>query len=99
MLAAARGEHANVERDLTAALNALVELDYPYWGGTGARRSHVVAHRPGPDGRGVRPPLDQAIATLASLGAAPALARARTLAVGGRPLPPPARRPDPLVDG
>jgi class 3 adenylate cyclase/tetratricopeptide (TPR) repeat protein len=31
MVAAARGEHARVERDLTAALDALEALDYPYW--------------------------------------------------------------------
>jgi len=82
VLAAARGEHANVERDLTLAVDALVALDYPYW--TAQARLDLASWLIGQGRAGEASPLlDQAISTLAGLGAAPALARARTLAASG----------------
>jgi class 3 adenylate cyclase/tetratricopeptide (TPR) repeat protein len=82
MLAAARGDHADVEHDLTTALDALVALDYPYW--AAQARMDLASWLIGQDRKAdASPLLDQAIATLANLGAAPALARARTLATAG----------------
>jgi hypothetical protein len=85
MLAAARGEHAQVEHDLTAALDALQALEYPYWI---ARTRSDLASWLIDQGRAgeASPLLDQAIATFGSLGAAPALAAARTLAAVAGPV-------------
>jgi tetratricopeptide (TPR) repeat protein len=78
LLNAAEGHHETVETDLTAAIEAFANLGYPYW--------HAVAqtdlaawlidqHRYDE----AIPLLEQAIATLTPLRAAPALARAESL--------------------
>jgi hypothetical protein len=90
VLAAARGEHADVERSLTAAIDALETLGYPY---RAARARTDFAAWLIDQGRmtDASPLLDDAIATFASLAAAPALVRARALAAGdgaGRPAVP-----------
>jgi hypothetical protein len=83
LLAAARGEHELVERDLRDAVDAFTALDYPYW----RARAEVdlagwLVERDRREEAGAV--LVSAIATLEALGAAPLLVEARALR-GARP--------------
>jgi hypothetical protein len=78
LLAAGTGEHESVEGELTVAIERFQALGYPYW--LARAQTDLAAWLFGQD----RAPeaaalLDDAIATLEQLGAAPALARAREL--------------------
>jgi class 3 adenylate cyclase/tetratricopeptide (TPR) repeat protein len=84
LLAAARGEHDRVEPELSAAIEAFVALDYPYW--IARARTDLAAwliqRNRAAEASAL---LDDAIETLASLDAAPALTCARALAEGQTP--------------
>jgi tetratricopeptide (TPR) repeat protein len=82
-LAAARGERDGVEEDLRAAVAVLDDLGYPYWR---ALAQADLADWLGAGGREAEaaPLLDQAVSTLAGLGARPAL---RLLGRGADGLP------------
>ena len=86
LLAAARGDHQLVETELAAAIDALTALDYPFWT---ARAQTDLASWLIDRGRSddAAELLDHAILSLAALGAAPALARARSLADSQVPSP------------
>lgn len=83
-LAAARGEHEAVEGELLAAVQALRELGYPY---LLARAEIDLAEWLASRGRPAEaaPLLDEAVAELVPLRAAPALARAEQLRAGIAP--------------
>ena len=85
-LAAARGQHQQVDADFTAAERILGELEYPYWLAL-AQLDHAAwlidQQRP----EIARPRIVEAIATLDRLHAQPALSRARDL-LSNVPAPP-----------
>jgi tetratricopeptide (TPR) repeat protein len=78
LIAAAAGQHDAVEGDLNAAVAALRALGYPYW--LAVAQTDLAAWLVD-RGRGdeAAPLLDEAIATLRSLGAVPELARAQSV--------------------
>jgi hypothetical protein len=89
LLAAARGEEDGVEGDLRGAVDGFRALGYPYWL---ARAQTDLAGWLVEGGRPAEatPLLDDAVRVFQSLGAAPALARAREL--GSSPTAPSVRR-------
>ena len=78
LVAAAEGRHDAVEADLTAAIERFRALGYPYWL---AVAQTDLAGWLVEQGRGTEATqlLDEAVTALASLGAAPALARAQAV--------------------
>jgi tetratricopeptide (TPR) repeat protein len=89
-VAVAEADHEAAEAHLRTALDSFTALAYPYWV---ARVQVQLAAWLVEQGRAseAAPLLDEAVATLEELGAAPALARARELAVNLRATSPPAR--------
>jgi class 3 adenylate cyclase/tetratricopeptide (TPR) repeat protein len=78
LLAAGTGEHQSVEGEITAAIERFQALGYPYW--LARAQTDLAAWLLGQDrAPEAAPLLDDAIATLERLGAAPALAGAREL--------------------
>ena len=78
LVAAAEGRHDGVEADLTAATERFRALGYPYWLAVAQTdlAAWLVAHGRGSEATEL---LDEAVTALASLGAAPALARAEAV--------------------
>ncbi|HTU77848.1 MAG TPA: adenylate/guanylate cyclase domain-containing protein [Solirubrobacteraceae bacterium] len=86
LTAAAEGELRAVERDLGRAIEGFRALRYPYW--LARAQTDLAAWLIEQDRRGEAAPLlGEATATLESLGATPALARARELARGSSSQP------------
>ncbi len=78
LVAAAEGSHDAAETDLGTAIDGFRELGYPYW--LAVSQTDLANGPVGEDHhRDATPLLDDAIASLAPLGAAPALARAEAL--------------------
>jgi ATP/maltotriose-dependent transcriptional regulator MalT len=78
LLAAAEGEHDAVETHLTGAIDGLRALGYPYWLAVTQTDFGAWLINRNRDNDATSP-LNEAIATLKSLDAAPALARAKGL--------------------
>jgi class 3 adenylate cyclase/tetratricopeptide (TPR) repeat protein len=74
----AEGHHATVQADLTIAINAFGKLAYPYWHGV-TQTDLAAWHADRDEADRAAPLLEQAIATMTPLRAAPALARAHAL--------------------
>jgi hypothetical protein len=80
-LAAAEGRHDEVEAMLEGVASRMREFGYPYW--LAVTQTDLAEWLVGQDRREeAEPLLEEAIATLRGLGAAPALARAESLAGG-----------------
>jgi tetratricopeptide (TPR) repeat protein len=78
LLNIAEGRHDTVQPDLQTAIDAFAKLKYPYWHAvtqTDLAAWHTDQHQPDQ----AAPLLEQAIATLTPLRAAPALTRAQAL--------------------
>jgi tetratricopeptide (TPR) repeat protein len=81
LLAAAEGRHDEVEAMLEGVASRMREFGYPYW--LAVTQTDLAEWLLGQDRREeAEPLLEEAIATLRGLGAAPALARAESLAGG-----------------
>lgn len=96
LLNAAENRHDTVQADLQTAIDAFAKLGYPYWHAvaqTDLAAWHTEYHQADQAG----PLLEQAIATLTPLRAAPALTRAHALTGNpdDRPLMPRAPEPQP----
>ena len=78
LVAAAEGQDRAVEADLTAAIGRFRALGYPYWLAVAQTdlAAWLVDHGRGSEATEL---LDEAVTALASLGAAPALARAQAV--------------------
>ena len=78
LLNIAEGNHDTVQSDLTTAINAFGKLAYPYWHAV-TQTDLAAWHANRREAEQAAPLLEQAIATLTRLRAAPALARAHAL--------------------